>query len=110
MSNFLKDIQRTIRQDCDCEPIESVVIADRMDYYNDEDSRAVPKEFIGKPFCFGDVRDYFDYEYDTGFGGADCNAIYLYTKSFIVFVSEYDGATSVSSIPRNPIECDPDYL
>ena len=110
MSNFLEDIQRTIRGDCDCEPIESVVIANRMGYYNDEDSRTVPKEFIGKPVCFGDVRDYFDYEYDTGYGGADCNAIYLYTRNFIVFVSEYDGATSVDCIPRNPTECTPNYL
>ena len=110
MSNFLEDIQKTIRADCNSEPIESVVIANRMGYYDDGDDRAVPKEFIGKPVCFGDVRDYLDYEYDTGYGGADCNAIYLYTKSFIVFVSEYDGATSINCTPRNPIECMPDYL
>lgn len=110
MSNFLKDIEKTIREYCDCEPIESVVIAARYSYHDDDDDRTVPKEFIGKPVCFGDVRDYLDYEYDTGYGGADCNPIYLYTRNFIVFVSEYDGATNINCIPRNPIECEPDYL
>lgn len=110
MANFLKDIQETIRECCDSEPIESVVIATYGGYYNDDGNKAIPKEFIGKPVCFGDVREYFDYEYDDGFGGTECHAIYLYTQNFIVFVSEYDGATSVDCIPRNPIECTPKYL
>ena len=102
MANFLKDIQRIIRTKCDCEPIEGVVVSGY--------SGIIPDNLIGKPVCFGDVREYFDYEYDDGFGGAECHAIYLYTRNFIVFVSEYDGATSVDCIPRNPIECTPNYL
>ena len=109
MSNFLGDIQETMREQCDSEPIESVVVA-KFDSYYEENFKSIPDKFTGKPVCFGDVRHYFDYEYDDGFGGAESHAIYLYTKNFIVFVSEYDGSTSVSCIPRNPIECTPRYL
>lgn len=41
-------------------------------------------------------------EFDSGYGLAGCPAIYAYTKTWVIFVSEYDGSTMINRIPRNP--------
>lgn len=110
MSNFLEDIEKTLARDCDNEQVESIVIGKYVNYDNNFDGKSIPLDMLQKPIDWDLAKQVLNYNYDTGYGGADCNAIYLYTKSFIVFVSEYDGATSVNCIPRNPIECNPDYL
>ena len=48
-----------------------------------------------------------DVEYDSGFGGADCFPMYAWSASWVYFIDEYDGATGVNYIPRNPIDCAP---
>jgi hypothetical protein len=48
-------------------------------------------------------------EYDSGYGGADCYPLYAWTKSRVFFVSEYDGATSLSWVPRDPVSIEPEF-
>lgn len=48
-----------------------------------------------------------DYEYDNGYGGADCNPFYAWTKSRVFFVHEYDGLTSIVWVPRAPAAQEP---
>ena len=48
-----------------------------------------------------------DLDYNAGFGGADCHAAVVWGKKFVYFVHEYDGATKVYAVPRNPIPCIP---
>lgn len=43
-----------------------------------------------------------DKEFDSGFGSVGCPAIYAYTPNWVIFVSQYDGSTSIKRIPRNP--------
>src|SRR5690606_25316592 len=50
-----------------------------------------------------------DQEYDNGYGGADCFPLYAWTASRVFFVTEYDGATGLSYIPRNPTACEPRF-
>ena len=50
-----------------------------------------------------------DYEYDSGFGGADCHAVFAWGEKFVYFVHEYDGATNVQFVPRNPVDCIPGW-
>lgn len=50
-----------------------------------------------------------DQDYHSGYGGADCYPMYAWTKSRIYFVGEYDGATGLNSVPRNPINCKPNF-
>jgi hypothetical protein len=49
-----------------------------------------------------EVRDGLDYQHDAGFGGRECHSIYAWTAGRVLFVTEYDGATSVESVPRFP--------
>lgn len=48
-----------------------------------------------------------DQDYDNSYGGADCFPMYAWTESRIFFVSEYDGATGLSYVPRHPISTEP---
>lgn len=50
-----------------------------------------------------------DREYDSGFGGADCNPFYAWTASRVFFVHEYDGATGVVWAPRSPVALEPEF-
>ena len=51
-----------------------------------------------------EAKSWLDYEFDSGYGSPMCNAIYVWTKNKILFISQYDGATSLNSIPRNPTD------
>jgi hypothetical protein len=50
-----------------------------------------------------------DEEYDSGYGGADCYPLYAWTKSRVFFVGEYDGATGLSYVPRDPVSVEPQF-
>lgn len=50
-----------------------------------------------------------DLEYNNGYGGANCFPLWAWTKSFVYFVSEYDGATGLACVPRHPIAGKPAF-
>jgi hypothetical protein len=50
-----------------------------------------------------------DYEFDSGFGCAGCHPITAWTKSFVIFIFEYDGATQLMHTYRNPTDHEPDF-
>ncbi|MVB00031.1 hypothetical protein GN330_22530 [Nitratireductor sp. CAU 1489] len=50
-----------------------------------------------------------DQEFDCGFGGADCFPMYAWTKTRVFLVHEYDGATKLGWVPRNPQAIAPDF-
>jgi hypothetical protein len=43
-----------------------------------------------------------DYPYYAGFGSMDCHGIIAWTETQVIYIHEYDGSTSVCSLPRNP--------
>ena len=76
------------------EPIEGIVLSPEAEDPHDDTIRPVSD--------WDSVRGLLDYEYDHGFGGMECHAIVAWTASRVIFVAEYDGATGVESLPRNP--------
>lgn len=48
------------------------------------------------------ARAGLDYHWDTGFGGADCPPVFAWTKSRLIVVHEYDGATHLGWYPLAP--------
>jgi hypothetical protein len=102
MTTFAEDIEKAAGG----ESIEGIVIS-LMGW--DEDDRqprdkGVP---VGRVVTWTEVRRFLDYEYDSGFGGADCHAVYVWTATRVLFVHEYDGSTGMSSVPRHPVDCKP---
>jgi hypothetical protein len=43
-----------------------------------------------------------------GYGSPDCYATYIWTNQRVIWVTQYDGSTRLSSAPRNPVACIPD--
>lgn len=92
-TTFAQDIEKVAGS----ESIDAVVIGPRGDRWFDEE----PKE-PQTVLSWNEARSQLDYRYDDGFGGAECHRIYAWTRTRVLFVSEYDGATTVMSVPRNP--------
>lgn len=80
----------------DGETIESIVIDSSPINFED------PSSLSNKPLKWEDVKRELDYEYDSGYGSQECHDIILWTKTRIIQVGEYDGATHLYSTPRNP--------
>lgn len=90
MSNFLQDIETVLRGE---EVVAFAWQPNRGDKYN------YPTEMSYFTGDWDFIKHQFDYDYNSGFGLADCHAILLWTPTRVIFVAEYDGSTSVESLP-----------
>lgn len=61
-----------------------------------------------KVLSWQEAIKWIDYEFYSGHGSPRCNAITAWTKNWVFFIVQYDGATSLCSVPRNPIDHVPD--
>jgi len=68
----------------------------------------IPLDKKGKLLEWVEARPLLDYTYSTGHGTPDCHAVSLYTETTVFFVSQYKGATGIASIPRYPINHNPE--
>lgn len=91
------------------ETVEAIVVGDWGQSYettnwedNDWLDHPIPNEIRGVPCQWSDVHQLLNYEWDDGFGGMSCHALWIWTPTRIIFISEYDGATNIESLPRNP--------
>jgi hypothetical protein len=86
------------------EPIEAVVIGTAGYDSN------VSKEFRNRLLTWKEAKKLLTYGFYSGFGSAGCDAVYAWTPTKILFVHQYDGATTLKAVPRHPGVCEPDYL
>ncbi len=86
------------------EPIEAIVVASVGTSYRPADDRFEQADALaGQVVSWEKMRPLLAYEYDSGYGSADCHAITAWTASRVIFVGEYDGATGMNWLPRNPV-------
>lgn len=104
MRTFAEDIEHAAGG----EPILSAVIAPFGGWYGDGPCPRDVGVPLKKVVPWSEARPFLDYQYDTGFGGADCHPVYAWTPTRVLFVHEYDGSTGVVSVPRNPTDCMPE--
>lgn len=100
MSNFLKDLKDCIGG----EIVEAVVFPSLMDSWRiapDSDPRN-KGIVVDKVYSWKEAQPLLDYEYDSGFGSADCHFVNIYTDKSVIYIHEYDGSTTPHSVPRNP--------
>jgi hypothetical protein len=70
----------------------------------------VPATFQGTLLTLEDAKPLMDgWQFDGGFGAAECYPVYVWTNKRIIFVSEYDGATGLRALPRDPEDCYPEF-
>ena len=96
MSNLKVDLLRAANG----EKIEAVVVGCAPDDLDGWD-QTYP------PMSWDEAAPLLDYEFDSGFGCVECHAVYAWTASLVLFVTNYDGHTYVNFIPRNPQDCTP---
>jgi len=85
------------------ETINEIIIGE---HYDDERNT----DMLNVPLARDVALSILDEDFDSGYGGADCYPFYAYTDSWIFFVSEYDGSTRLSRVPRNPIPTEPEFM
>ena len=73
--------------------------------YREPDPPKVPHDLFGKVLKPEEAKQYMeDWTFYTDYGAPECYAAYIYTNWRIFFVVQYDGATWLEWIPRNPTE------
>jgi hypothetical protein len=89
------------------EPIEAAVIGEHdSDYPGRPPFNGAP---IGKVIPWAEAKPFLSYDYDNGYGGADCHPVYAWTPTRVLMIYEYDGATVPVWIPRNPVDVLPEF-
>lgn len=104
MANLATWIEEALGPD---ETIEAVVIGEGDSKYIPNEIRKKQRKILDEVISWEIARPLLDYEFDDGFGGQDCNTVFVWTNKRVIFVSEYDGATGLKYVPRNPINCEP---
>lgn len=90
----------------DGEPILGVVIGE-CDSYSTSHIPNYDNQPRGKVISWEEAKKWLDYEFNDGYGTPECNAVYAWTDSQVIAVSQYDGSTSPFSLPRNPTDVKP---
>lgn len=92
------------------EAIDAVVLSGspRYEPYGPIDARRKAPVKVGVRLSWQEARPMLDYEYNDDFGTQDCDSIYAWTASRVMYVQEYDGSTTVMWLPRNPVDVVPE--
>lgn len=89
-------------KECSDTLLEAVVGQDDRESYSERTHKGpYPVE------SWASAAEKLNYEYDSGYGGADCHAVIVWGEKYVYFVHEYDGATHIAKMPRNPQPCEP---
>lgn len=86
--------------------IEGIVIGDLG--WGDDERDEVPVEMKERVLDWPTAEKFLDYEFDSGYGSPGCNAVTVWTKDNVIFISQYDGSTCPCSVPRNPRDHKPE--
>jgi hypothetical protein len=98
-SSFADDIERAAKG----QEIEAIVIGDMgWPGYGKDERHAPGHARKGEILTWEEARPLLDYPYDTGYGAPDCHGITAWTAKRVIFVTQYDGATAIDYVPRNP--------
>ena len=104
-------LKQWIEEEAKGEPIEGVVIgemgwggfgSEKVPMYKE-----CPKNVL---LAWEEAVPFISYEFDDGFGAPECQAVTAWTRSKVISVSQYDGSTSVYSLPRHPIDHEPNMV
>uniref|UniRef100_A0A6H2A6U1 Uncharacterized protein n=1 Tax=viral metagenome TaxID=1070528 RepID=A0A6H2A6U1_9ZZZZ len=101
----MSNLKKWIEDEAEGEEIEAIVIGEMGwgDYNSDTvpNYDNIPK---GKILTWEEAKQFIDYNFDIGYGAPKCNAIIAWTKSKVITIGQYDGATWPYSLPRNPVD------
>jgi hypothetical protein len=69
----------------------------------------VPLDKIGVVMSLKEAKPFMmSWAFNGGYGLPDCYAVRIWTNMRVLWVTQYDGSTSLDSCYRNPVNCIPD--
>jgi hypothetical protein len=75
------------------------------------DPPPIPEEIRNIALSLEEAKPYMrGWEIYGGFGAPECYAMYAWTDSRIIWITQYDGATGLDCAPRNPADVAPYIL
>ncbi len=91
------------------EVVEAVVIGEMgWGTYGSDGVPGYDKQPRNKVLSWEKALPWLTYQFDSGHGAPGCNAITAWTASWVISISQYDGATCPFRIPRNPTDHTPE--
>jgi hypothetical protein len=106
----MSNLKEWILRAAEGEPIEAIVIGGvkRLDPIpEDLPWKKQDRSKWNRVLPWQDAEPLIDYDFDSSYGIPGCQAVTAWTKSRIIFISEYNGATSVECTPRHPVDHEP---
>jgi hypothetical protein len=105
--NAYKDLKQELLEE---EYVESVVFGDwGWSGYEEPDPPFVPKDKKGVLLTLEEAKPYMNgWSLFSGFGSPQTYAINVWTNKRVLWITQYDGSTSLDSVSRFPVACMPD--
>jgi len=104
------NLREWIEETANGEPVEAVVIGDMgWKRYRLEDIPEAARDESKWNRCltWEEAAPLLSYDFSCGYGAPGCQAVVAWTKSRVIFISQYDGSTSPEWVPRNPTDHEP---
>lgn len=99
--NAYKDLMKCLDED---EIIEAIVFGEwGWGDYREPVEKPVPKDKQGVILTIKEAKPMMaGWTYFCGYGSPECYATNVWTNKRILWITQYDGSTSIDSAPRNP--------
>ena len=105
----MSNLKQWILEEANGEEVVGVVIGEMgWGDYNKEKVPNYDSQPKNKLLSWAEAAPVLNYEFSSGFGAPECQAITAWTASKVMFITQYDGSTCINSVPRNPIDHVPD--
>lgn len=77
--------------------------------FDEPDEAKIPENMRGIVLSIDQAKPFMKgWSFYGGHGAPMCYAITVWTNENVIFVSQYDGSTRLESVPRNPVDHDPE--
>lgn len=109
--NKMENLKSWVLEMAGGEPIEAVIIGTMgWDDHKAEINPLYDKIPFNKILTWEQAAPFLDYNFNAGYGAPECNALYAYTKTWVIAIYQYDGSTNPYKIPRSPMEIKPQMV
>lgn len=99
--NAYEELLKFIEDD---EVVEGIVFGEwGWGGYGEPENASVPKDKMGVLLTLEQAKPMMmDWCFDGGYGAPDCYATYIWTNKHVIWVTQYDGSTTLDFAPRHP--------
>ncbi len=106
----MSNLKEWILRAANGEPIEAIVIGSMGK--RKQTPKNVPwmkqdRSKWNKVLKWEEAAPLIDYDFNSSYGVPGCQAVTAWTKSRVIFVSQYNGSTSIEYAPRHPEDHEP---